>query len=25
MLVAPDWCGQREKIWEGIIANLPKV
>jgi radical SAM protein (TIGR01212 family) len=22
MLVAPDWCGQREKIWEGITANL---
>jgi radical SAM protein (TIGR01212 family) len=25
MLVAPDWCGQREKIWEGIFANLPKA
>jgi len=23
MLVAPDWCGERVKIWEGIIANLP--
>jgi radical SAM protein (TIGR01212 family) len=22
MLVAPAWCGQREKIWERIIANL---
>jgi len=22
MLVAPDWCGLREKIWEGITANL---
>jgi len=22
ILVAPTWCGQREKIWEGIIANL---
>jgi len=22
MLMAPDWCGQREKIWEGITANL---
>jgi len=25
MLVAPAWCGQREKIWEGIIASLPRV
>jgi radical SAM protein (TIGR01212 family) len=25
MLVAPTWCGQRKKIWEGIIANLPTV
>jgi len=22
MLVAPAWCGQREKIWDGIITNL---
>jgi radical SAM protein (TIGR01212 family) len=22
MLVAPTWCGQREKIWERILANL---
>jgi len=22
MLVAPAWCGERPKIWEGIIANL---
>jgi len=22
-LVAPDWCEQREKIWDGITANLP--
>jgi len=22
MLIAPDWCGQREKIWEGINANI---
>jgi len=22
MLVAPAWCGQREKIWEGISAQL---
>jgi len=22
MLVAPDWCGQREKIWEGINAHI---
>jgi len=22
MLVAPAWCGERQKIWEGINANL---
>jgi len=22
MLIAPDWCGQREKIWEKINANI---
>jgi radical SAM protein (TIGR01212 family) len=22
LLVAPDWCGQREKIWKGVVANL---
>jgi len=22
MLIAPEWCGQRERIWEGINATL---
>jgi len=25
MLVAPAWCRQREKIWEGIIANMANL